>query len=227
VIEISALQHGLLDIPALTIAPGSTALIGLNGSGKTTLLKIIAGITAPDKGLIEIEGLPLSDVDIGWINEYPDRNLLLGKVADEIAGPLRFRKGVCKETDEKVLKAARVCGIEPLLERRTRELSGGEKVIISLVTAHITKPVLLVLDESDSHLDEESTGILWSLIERSSTKYRIWCTQDMELAACADQVILLERGRVTRSGPPREIFTEATPECLYPFSWRLTHADQL
>jgi len=106
-------------------------------------------------------------------------------------------------------------------------LSGGEKVLVSMATALVTRPQVLVLDESDSHLDQESTGTLTRLIRDSHAKYLVWCTQDMETATAADHVILLERGKVTRSGTPEEIFEKFTGDCLYPISWRLSNAPPL
>jgi energy-coupling factor transport system ATP-binding protein len=223
-IELSSVRHGILNIPSLLILPGSTVIIGPNGSGKTTLLKIIAGITAPQRGTIIIDGKSPALVNTGWLNEYPDRNLLFGTVSDEIASPLRFRHDPCPEVREQVNIVAKESGISHLLGRRTRDLSGGEKVLVSLATAMVTSPLVLVLDESDSHLDQGSTDTLTRLIRSSKALYIIWCTQDMEAAAGADRVILLEKGVVTRHGNPGEVFAELSGDCLYPLSWRLSNA---
>jgi len=211
----------------LEIPPGPTVVIGPNGSGKTTLLQIIAGITPPHRGTVKIDGNSPGFVDIGWLNEYPDRNLLFGTVSDEIASPLRFRKDPCPEIKEQVYAIAKDSGISHLLGRRTRDLSGGEKVLVSLATAMVTKPIVLVLDESDSHLDQESTGVLTRLISNSQAQYLVWCTQDMEAATGADRVILLEGGSVTCFGTPHEVFAERSGDCLYPLSWRLSRGIDL
>lgn len=220
-IVLSSINHGTLGIPSLGIFPGSTVIIGPNGSGKTTLLQLVAGITAPRSGTVEIDGGSPASVDIGWLNEYPDRNLLFGNVADEIASPLRFRMDPCNKVRERVTMIARDCGISHLLKRRTSDLSGGEKVLVSLATAMVTNPHVLVLDESDSHLDRDSSGNYFRLIRSLPAPYVVWCTQNMEAAAIADQVILLEGGSVTRSGTPTEVFSGLAGDCLYPISWRL------
>jgi energy-coupling factor transport system ATP-binding protein len=222
-IALSAINHGVLNIPSLQIPPGSTAIIGPNGSGKTTLLQIIAGITSPHRGSVSIDGKSPAAVNTGWLNEYPDRNLLFGTVSDEIASPLRFRHDPCPDVGGRVESVAQDAGISHLLGRLTRDLSGGEKVLVSLATAMVTRPLVLVLDESDSHLDEESTSTLSRLTRDSQALYVVWCTQDMELATRADHVILLEGGFVTRSGTPREVFSQLSGDCLYPLSWRLSH----
>jgi energy-coupling factor transport system ATP-binding protein len=221
-IELSSIHHGVLTIPLLGISPGSTVIIGPNGSGKTTLLKIIAGMTIPQLGTTTIDGQSPASVNTGWLNEYPDRNLLFGTVSDEIASPLRFRQDPCNEVREQVNSVALDLGISHLLGRRTRDLSGGEKVLVSLATAMVTRPLVLVLDESDSHLDQDSTNTFTRLIRTSQVRYLVWCTQDMETATGADHIIFLEGGSVTRSGTPQEVFAGLSGDCLYPFSWRLS-----
>lgn len=223
-IVLSAIIHGILTIPSLEIPPGSTVIIGPNGSGKTTLLQIIAGITSPHRGTVVIDGKSPASVDTGWLNEYPDRNMLFGTVSDEIASPLRFRQDPCPVVSDKVTTIARDMGISHLLDRRIRDLSGGEKVLVSLATALVTRPLVLVLDESDSHLDQENTGTFTKLTRNSQALYLVWCTQDMEAATGADRVILLEGGAVTRCGTPREVFAGLPDDCLYPLSWRLSNA---
>ena len=76
-IIIENLRYRNLAIDALTIKPGITTIIGPNGSGKTTFLKICAGIILPDSGTILIDYAQPRQTDVGWVNEYPDRNLLL------------------------------------------------------------------------------------------------------------------------------------------------------
>jgi energy-coupling factor transport system ATP-binding protein len=226
-IVLSGISHGILNIPSLGIMPGTTVVIGPNGSGKTTLLKIIAGIIAPGMGSVEIDGKNPASVNIGWLNEYPDRNMLFGNVSDEIASPLRFRQDPCPVVKDRVNTIAQDCGISHLLDRRTRDLSGGEKVLVSLATAMVTRPLVLVLDEWDSHLDSESTGILTRLIRNSRSSYLIWCTQDMETTTSADHVILIQGGSVTSCGSPYTVFSGLSKDCLYPLSWRLSRGTHL
>jgi energy-coupling factor transport system ATP-binding protein len=219
-IELRGIRQGVLEIPALDIPPGSTAIIGKNGSGKTTLLKVLAGITEPGSGTVSIDGIPPGAVDVGWLNEYPDRNMLFGRVSDEIAAPLRFFGVPCDSVRQRVRAMADRLGIIQLLGRNTRDLSGGEKVLAALATALITDPLILVLDEADSHLDEWSTRLLMTIPDSPVPKYRLWCTQDMDLAAQSDNILLIDRGKVTGFGTPETIFPGLADSCLYPFSWR-------
>lgn len=204
-IELRGIRHGILEIPTLDISPGSTAIIGKNGSGKTTLLKILAGITEPESGTVSVDGRSPETVDIGWLNEYPDKNMLFGRVLDEIAAPLRFSGVSCELVRSRVRALSDQLGITPLLNRNTRDLSGGEKVMAALATALITGPSILVLDEADSHLDEYSTRIIMSLPVNPPPKYHLLCTQDMD-ARCT-----------FRSRPP--------PRRWYSNSFRVTGID--
>ena len=96
-ITIENLRYRTLSIEDLRIAPGITSVIGPNGSGKTTLLKLLAGIAVPDAGTILIDGMPPRNAEIGWVNEFPDRNILFGNAFEEIASPLRFRHLPCTD----------------------------------------------------------------------------------------------------------------------------------
>ncbi|MDD1694956.1 MAG: energy-coupling factor ABC transporter ATP-binding protein, partial [Methanoregula sp.] len=154
-ISIRDLHHRELDIASLDIMPGITSVIGPNGSGKTTLLKICAGITEPDAGTVRVDGRSPRETEIGWVNEFPDRNILFEMVEDEVASPLRFRHIPCDEICRRVEHHMGVMGILPLRKRPVRELSGGEKILVALAAALVHHPSMLVLDECDSHLDED------------------------------------------------------------------------
>ena len=79
-----------LSIPELTIPPGYVSLIGPNGSGKTTFLRLLSGILKPAAGAVWIHDTAPRECRIGFVNEYPDRNMLFSRVSDELASSLRF-----------------------------------------------------------------------------------------------------------------------------------------
>ena len=186
-ISIENLRYRNLAIDALTIRPGITTIIGPNGSGKTTFLKICAGIILPDSGTILIDDAPPRQTNVGWVNEYPDRNLLFVNVSDEIASPLRFRHDSCDSVDSAMKSSAETMGITHLLTRAVRELSGGEKILVSLAAALVHHPPVLVLDEYDSHLDARVKEKNEQVIRSSGAKYIIRCTQQMETATHSDR----------------------------------------
>jgi energy-coupling factor transport system ATP-binding protein len=219
-ISIENLRYRNLAIDALTIMPGITTIIGANGSGKTTFLKICAGITVPDSGTIMIDDTPPRQTDIGWVNEYPDRNLLFVNVSDEIASPLRFRHDSCDSVDSDVKLCAETMGITHLLKRPVRELSGGEKILVSLAAARVHHPKVLVLDEYDSHLDPRSKAKNEQIIRLSGARYVIRCTQQMDTALQSDHLLFFDSGRVSHEGTPDEVFPLLIGTAYYPVLWR-------
>lgn len=219
-ITIRDLRCGLLDIGSLDIAPGITSIIGPNGSGKTTLLKLLAGITLPESGEILVDDRSPRNVEAGWVNEFPDRNILFDTVADEVASPLRFRRIPCREIDWRVAGHLGFMRITHLSTRSIRELSGGEKILVALAAAAIHHPDLLVLDECDSHLNESRAQETDQLLKETGARYIIRCTQQMESAARSDCLIYLEQGRVVHNGSPREAFASLASSAFYPLSWR-------
>jgi energy-coupling factor transport system ATP-binding protein len=219
-ITIECLRYRNLTIDTLDIHPGVTTIIGPNGSGKTTFLKICAGITVPDRGTVNIDHLSPRETEIGWVNEFPDRNILFARVFDEIASPLRFRRATsCRAIDEEVRACAEAVGIPHLLTRTGRELSGGEKVLVSLAAAMVHHPKVLVLDEYDSHLDAHCAASIDQVIRASGTQYVIRCTQLMETASESDHLLFFESGRITHAGKPGEVFPFLKSTAWYPVLW--------
>lgn len=219
-ISIRDLRYRLLAIDSLTIGCGITAIIGANGSGKTSLLKLCAGITLPEAGTVLVEGKEPRRTEIGWVNEFPDRNFLFFRAGDEIASPLRFQHAdpdeICRRTEEIWKKT----GISGPPGRSVRELSGGEKVLVALAAAVITRPRVLILDECDSHLDARTLTTVDRMLRDANVPVILKSTQDMEQAALCDDVIYLKNGRVGGAGKPEMVFESLKNTPLYPFSWR-------
>lgn len=209
-----------LSVPSLALPPGITTLIGPNGAGKSTFLKLCAGIKEPEEGLVSIDGSSPRQTEVGYVNEFPDRNLLFSTVKDELASPLRFRHISCAETEREVRACAERWGMGGLLDRDVRDLSGGEKCLVALATAGITRPRVLVLDEYDSHLDAGRCAAAERILRSSGAPYIIRCTQQMEAAAESDQLLFLIRGRVVHAGEPAAVFAELAGTPFYPLSWR-------
>jgi len=205
-IRIAGLSHRALRVPDLVLPTGRVAVIGPNGGGKTTLLRLVAGIDLPGEGEILVDGLPPRQVEVGWVGENPEETLLFTRVADEIASALRFRHDPCLFVEEQVKAVAGDLGILSLRDRETGSLSTGERVKVALAAALAARPGLLVLDETDSHLDGESAAGVEALVRTSACPHVLLATQRMELAARADLLVFLEAGRVVHAGSPAAVF---------------------
>jgi energy-coupling factor transport system ATP-binding protein len=219
-ITAEKLRYRKIAIDNLRIAPGVTSVIGPNGSGKTTLLKLLAGIALPESGTILVDGLPPRNTEAGWVNEFPDRNILFGSAFEEIASPLRFRHLPCTEIEDRVERCMQSVGITTLRTRPMQDLSGGEKVLVALAAALVFRPQVLVLDEYDSHLDRNRAREIDRIIRKSGIPYVIHSTQDAEAAASGDSVIFLDDGKVRYSGTPGTVFASLVGTGYYPLSWR-------
>lgn len=196
-IELTDIRHRILDIPSLSLPEGVTTVLGRNGAGKTTLLSLCAGVALPERGVVEIEDTPPRQLEIGWVSEFPDRNILFDSVFDEISAPLRFRRCTNDEITRRTREIIERFSLDHLTGRRTRTLSGGEKVLVSLATALVTDPVLLVIDEADSHLDRATAENLQEMIRISPPRYLLQSTQFTGTASGSDHLVIMEKGRAT------------------------------
>lgn len=187
---------------------------GPSGAGKTLLLQIIAGIHKPDRGRIIMEGkdvtrLPPEERGIGYV---PQNYALFSHltVYENIAFPLRVRKLPDKLVREKVEDIASKLGISHLLNRKARNLSGGEAQRVALGRALSSGASLLLLDEPLSAVDPvlrwELRGFLRKF-KRENELTVIHVTHDFDEAiALANRIAVMNGGRIVQVGTPDEIF---------------------
>lgn len=233
-IDIRSVSCGCLTIPDLHIRPGLVAITGPNGSGKTTLLEMVAGLIAPSRGSVLINGKEPGAVKTGWVGEFPDLNMTFTRVVDEIASPLRFAHLPCPDIEAAVSRMADLFSLNDLLDRPVRSLSGGEKVLIAIASALIPGPDILILDETDSHLDAETLGELDLLIRKAGAPLVLFATHRPDRVAVADRVLVMKDGMILRQGTPDEMYAgamagnkQAHPlrTLRSPALWRAVHAD--
>lgn len=179
-------------------------LMGRNGSGKTTVLRCLAGLLEPKRGLVErADG-------VAMVPQNPELILFRESVADEIEATLKGR-GLPHDPSA-VQREAERFGIEDLLDRYPRDLSGGQKTRVSLAAATAGDPRLILLDEPTRGMDVESKRSLADLIARWQTDGRavILATHDVELAArVATRVVLMGDGDVVLDAPPHEALAQS------------------
>ncbi|HEY0156533.1 MAG TPA: ATP-binding cassette domain-containing protein [Thermoanaerobaculia bacterium] len=183
-----------LDV-TLQLDARTTALFGPSGAGKTTLLECIAGLRRPKRGRIELHGREVSNL--------PPRLRRIGYVPqdDALFPHLSVRQNVFYGAREEGAGVIAVLELAPLLERSVERLSGGERKRVALARALLTKPDLLLLDEPLAGVDHALRDRVLEYLVRVRDELAVptvYVTHDMaEAAALCDEVVLLDRGRLT------------------------------
>jgi molybdate transport system ATP-binding protein len=184
-------------------------LIGPSGSGKTTLLEAIAGLRAPERGEIAVDGRVLYSSLAGI--DVPARQRRIGYVPqDGLLFPhLSVRGNVLYGATADAVDLAGLAAmleIDGLLQRRVNGLSGGERQRIALARALMTRPALLLMDEPLAAVDRARRDrILPYLlrIRRGLHVPLVYVSHDLdEIRQVADHVIVMDGGRVLQAGPP-------------------------
>ncbi|OAV62442.1 ABC transporter ATP-binding protein [Enteractinococcus helveticum] len=196
---------------------GVTAILGASGSGKTTLLRLIAGFIRPSHGEILID----DQVVAGSKYVAPqERNLAVVfqsyalwphlSVEQNIELPLKSKKLNREERQQQVTEALSLTGLTELRHRAPAELSGGQQQRVALARSIALRPGLILFDEPLSNLDAALRGRLrlqLKEMQRTTGITFIYVTHDRDEAmTLADQLVVLEKGRLLCSGAPRELY---------------------
>ena len=196
-----------LDDVAFAVERGQYGVvIGPAGSGKTTLLEVIAGLLAPSRGTVMLNGvdaraLPPERRGIGLVYQHAF-----------LFPHLSVRENVLYGAADAATahEAAERLGVVPLFSRDVRGLSGGERQLVALARALARRPQLLLLDEPFSALDPRRRTLVRRevrALHRAWSLTTIQVTHDFaEAGMLGDRAILLDAGRVLQSGTPAEVF---------------------
>lgn len=204
----------------LVIKPGQTvSLLGPNGAGKSTMVAALAGLAAIDDGRVELDGRVLDDPADDVL--VPPRERGMGvvfqggllfpnmTVLDNVAFGLRSRGSSARYAGARALETLRRMGIDNLASRRPTNLSGGQAQRVALARTLITSPRMLVLDEPLSALDVTARAQLRHVLHDHFAEFagpRLLITHDpTEAFLLADEVHVIEDGRITQVGSPDEI----------------------
>jgi ABC-type nitrate/sulfonate/bicarbonate transport system ATPase subunit len=188
---------------------GIVALIGPNGSGKSTLLRVIAGLLAPDRGTVAIDGerITAPDPRIGLVFQEP-RLLPWRSAAENITYPLELAGWPTARRIERLDELTELVGLDPSVRaNRPAELSGGQRQRVALARALALEPGVLLLDEPFSALDalsrERFDLELLRLWERARSTIVLVTHNIAEAILVADRVVVLSPrpGRVVADLP--------------------------
>ncbi len=204
-----------LDAIDLTIEPGSfCVLLGPSGCGKSTTLRIIAGLESASSGQVLIDGKDVTyqpPAQRGLAMVFQNYALFPHlSVADNITFGLSVRKVGAAETASRLQSTAELLGLRPLLERRPSQLSGGQQQRVALGRALVAQAKICLMDEPLSNLDaqlrQEMRHELRELQQRLGLTV-VYVTHDQtEAMSMADQVVLLNQGRIEQSAAPRLLY---------------------
>jgi multiple sugar transport system ATP-binding protein len=202
-----------------------TVLVGPSGCGKTTTLRMLAGLETATAGTIRIDGRAVTDLepkdrDVAMVFQnyalYPHLN-----VRRNIGFALEARGLPRDETRTKVSTAAKMLGIEHLLDRRPGALSGGQQQRVAIARAIVREPAVFLFDEPLSNLDaklrvETRTELL--RLQRQLNATMVYVTHDQEEAMIlADSLIVMHQGRVQQRGRPADIYRKPANEFVARF----------
>jgi sulfate transport system ATP-binding protein len=215
-----------LDDVSLGVEGGSlTALLGPSGSGKSTLLRIIAGLERPDAGEILIDGEDATAVrpqqrDVGFVFQHYAAFKHM-TVRENVAFGLKVRKRPRAEIRERVDELLRLVQLEPFGRRYPAQLSGGQRQRMALARALAVEPRVLLLDEPFGALDARVRAELREWLRRLHDEVHvttIFVTHDQEEAmAVADQIAVVNRGRIEQVGGPRDLYEHPATEFVMGF----------
>lgn len=191
-----------------------TGIFGASGAGKTSFLDLIAGLRRPSGGRMLLNDDVLFDAETRL--HLPPRLRRIGYVPQDLALfphlsvranlAYGYRRGTTANDQFTISRVTEVMEITSLLERNVTNLSGGEQQRVAFARAILSTPRLLLLDEPMSSLDSRLKQRLIPFLLRIRDEFAIplvYVTHDAgELAALCDEVIVLERGRLTRRGTP-------------------------
>jgi len=203
-------------------AGGCLALVGESGGGKSTLARLVGRFYDPDSGAVRVDGVDLRDValrsyrrQLGVVLQDPF--LFSGTIASNI------RFGKPEATDAEVEAAAAAVGVDRVaarvsdgLDHAVREggsgLSAGERQLISIARALLADPRILILDEATSNIDRPTEVLIERALDRLLRgRTSIIIAHRLSTVRRADEIVVVERGRIVQRGTERELLAADGP----------------
>lgn len=209
-----------VDNVSLNIKRGEfLAVLGHNGSGKSTLAKLLNGLLVPDSGEVLVNGLSTKDESqsinikktVGMVFQNPDNQIIASIVEEDVAfGPenLGFTP---KESRERVESALKAVNMWEFRNKAPHKLSGGQKQRVAIAGVLAMQPECIVFDESTAMLDpkgrKEVMDTLLNLNKNNNITI-ILITHFMEEAAKAKKIAVMNNGKISAAGTPKNIFSD-------------------
>ncbi|MCP0886879.1 energy-coupling factor ABC transporter ATP-binding protein [Ligilactobacillus sp. WILCCON 0076] len=206
-----------LDNINLSIKEGQwLAIVGHNGSGKSTLAKAIDGLIAPQEGTIKVAGIKLSEdtvwdirTNIGMVFQNPDNQFVGADVEGDVAFGMENQGIERSEMVKRVHEALTAVNMSQFAKHEPVRLSGGQKQRVAIAGVLALRPNIVIFDESTSMLDPEGHRDIIKLMKKLNTEEKftvLSITHDIDEAALADRVVVLDNGKIIADDSPEKIF---------------------
>ncbi len=192
------------------------AIVGHNGSGKSTLAKLLNGLQYAQEGRILVKGTELTEETVwdvrravGMVFQNPDNQFVGTTVQDDVAFGLENNGVPQEEMKERVSSSLEMVNMGQFLDQEPHHLSGGQKQRVAIAGVIALRPSLIILDEATSMLDPRGREEVLQTVRELKSEHRmtvISITHDLEEAAKADRIIVMNQGQLYREGTPEQIF---------------------
>ena len=213
-------QQVAIDDVSFSVDKGKfIAVLGHNGSGKSTLAKVIVGLLEKNAGQIFFDGKEITRNNISDLQtktalvfQNPDNQFIGVTVEDDIAFGLENKCIPHDKMQEEINLFADSVNMLDYLKKEPINLSGGQKQRVAIAGALILRPEILILDEATSMLDPKGKSTVRKVIDRIHQENPdltiISITHDVDEALLADEVLILSKGKLGKSGKPKEVFRD-------------------
>ncbi|MCU9615200.1 energy-coupling factor ABC transporter ATP-binding protein [Caldibacillus lycopersici] len=192
------------------------AIVGHNGSGKSTIAKLMNGLLFPEVGSVYINDINLSDDTVwdirdmvGMVFQNPDNQFVGTTVQDDVAFGLENHGIPREEMVVRVQDALEKVNMGEFLDQEPHHLSGGQKQRVAIASVLALRPRIIILDEATSMLDPRGRNEVLETIRQLKQEDNITIisiTHDLEEAARADRIMIMNQGEVFHTGNPTDIF---------------------
>ena len=192
-----------------------TALVGLSGAGKSTIVNLLDKFYQPQQGSITLDGVSLNEWDTEWLRENVGLVLQKNHIFDGTIEE-NIRYGCPQATHDDVVRAARqayiydqIMALPHGFETTALQLSGGQQQRIAIARMFIKNPPIIFLDEPTASLDAIATEQIKASIDAiKQGRTVIIISHNIGQIIDADQIYVLQQGRVVQQGTPQEVYAQ-------------------